>query len=318
MTDKEKRDYLNKDNQESSSTEELKQQAGDLLKAAGGLAGSFGKLAKQKGSELKDKLEDEDFQRRALEGIDAFKSKATEKATKATEIITEQTAKATERVSEITDTTTKNIEERQEQIKREVASSGNNTKKIALVALIVVLAIAGIIAIWSGNKEDNNATEQPVAEEINEENTGETDEQSDTPVDSEETAEEPESLYYSSNTSETVKDGDKGVYAYKRRGDNYDQYYIIDFDEGCVYYFNFGQGDEQCDRVKIESGNLNDGLVITYHDGGDEWSYGLRFNYKNNPDKMIMQDNNGEEYDYIPTGLADALEIRDKLEVRDY
>lgn len=39
---------------------------------------------------------------------------------------------------------------------------------------------------------------------------------------------------YSTNTKATVKNGDTGVYAYKKSG-AYDIYYVIDFDEGYVY-----------------------------------------------------------------------------------
>ena len=47
-----------------------------------------------------------------------------------------------------------------------------------------------------------------------------------------------ESVYYSTNTLDTVKSGNNGVYAYVSKGKLYDTYYIIDFDNGCVYYFN--------------------------------------------------------------------------------
>ena len=129
---------------------------------------------------------------------------------------------------------------------------------------------------------------------------------------------DPETVYYSTNNSSSVKDGDKGKYAYKKRGGAYDQFYIIDFDKGYVYHFTDGNGNEDCDRVKIESGNLNNVIIITYHDGGDAWSYGLHFKYKNNPEHLVVQDNDGFEDDYSPTNLKDALAIKKTKEVRDY
>ncbi len=123
---------------------------------------------------------------------------------------------------------------------------------------------------------------------------------------------------YSMHTKETVKNGKSGVYSYIDEGYSYDIYYIIDFDEGYVYRFIEGNGDVTCDRLKIESGTLNDVLIITYHDGGTTWSYGLHFKYQNQPDHLILEDNNHFTYDYYTTDLNKALEILDTKEIHDY
>ena len=122
---------------------------------------------------------------------------------------------------------------------------------------------------------------------------------------------------YSTNTKATVKNGNSGVYSYKKSG-SYDVYYIIDFDDGYVYWFTDGNGDTSCDRLRIESGNLNDVLIITYHDGGDTWSYGLHFKFKNQPDHMIMEDNNHFEYDFYTTDLDEALLLKKSKTIHDY
>ncbi len=123
------------------------------------------------------------------------------------------------------------------------------------------------------------------------------------------------SVYYSTNDNKTVKNGNSGVYAYKSI---YDVYYIIDFDKGYVYYFANGNGNSTCDRVKIESGDLNNVLIITYHDGGETWSYGLHFSWKNQPDHLIVQDEDGFEWDYYPTDLNAALALKAKKTIYDY
>lgn len=124
--------------------------------------------------------------------------------------------------------------------------------------------------------------------------------------------------YHSSNDREVAKKGNSGVFAYKKRGTNYDQYYIIDFDKGYVYYFCHGNGDGSCDRIKITSGDLNSYVLITYHDGGTTWQEALRFHYKNMPDTMILEDHNHYEYKFSATNLNDALKLRDKLKIVDY
>lgn len=128
----------------------------------------------------------------------------------------------------------------------------------------------------------------------------------------------PASVFYSTNDRETAKKGNTGIFAYKSYGGTYDNYYVIDFDEGYVYFFSEGNGSETCDRVQIASGNLNDVLIITYHDGGDTWSYGLHFKWKNQPDILILQDESGYEIEFYTTFLSDALNVRDKKTIYDY
>ena len=95
-------------------------------------------------------------------------------------------------------------------------------------------------------------------------------------------------------------------------------YYIIDFDERYVYFFSDGNGDTTCDKLKIDSGDLNNVLIITYHDGSDVWSYGLHFKWKNQPDHLILQEEDGYEYEYYTTDLSKALDIRDQKTILDY
>lgn len=132
-------------------------------------------------------------------------------------------------------------------------------------------------------------------------------------------SDDSDAVWYSTNDLETSKNGNSGVFSYKNRGASYDQYYIIDFDAGYVYYFTQGNGDETCDRLKIESGDLNDVIIITYHVEGEEnFSYGLHFKYKNMPSTLIVQDAHGFEYEFMTTDLEDALAIMDSKRITDY
>lgn len=129
---------------------------------------------------------------------------------------------------------------------------------------------------------------------------------------------DPNPVFYSNNNYATAKKGNTGVFAYKDKGKLYDIYWIIDFDEGYVYYFTHGEGDNFCDRLKIESGDLNSRIVITYHDSGSTWSYGLHFKYVEHPETLIMNDNNGFEYEYTTTDLNAALKLRGEKKITDY
>lgn len=125
-------------------------------------------------------------------------------------------------------------------------------------------------------------------------------------------------VYYSTNDEDSVKKGNKGVYAYRDKGGIYRNYYVIDFDKGYVYHFTDESGNEYCDRIKMTSGDLNSVLIITYHDGGTSWTEGLHFKYKDHPDHLILQDYWGSEWDYYPTDLDDALKLKNGMTVYDY
>ena len=125
-------------------------------------------------------------------------------------------------------------------------------------------------------------------------------------------------VYYSTNDEDSVKKGNKGVYAYRDKGGTYRNYYVIDFDKGYVYHFTDESGNEYCDRIKMTSGDLNSVLIITYHDGGTSWTEGLHFKYKDHPDHLILQDYWGAEWDYYPTDLDDALKLKNGMTVYDY
>lgn len=119
-----------------------------------------------------------------------------------------------------------------------------------------------------------------------------------------------DSVSYSSNSASTVQNGDSGQYSYRSNGGTYYVYWIIDFDEGYAYRFCEGNGDGSCDRIPIDYGTLNDVCVVTYHDHGDEWSYGLHFHTVNRPEHLVVEDENGFTNDYYPTDLNDALSLK--------
>ena len=133
------------------------------------------------------------------------------------------------------------------------------------------------------------------------------------------TTKKVETVSYSTNDKKTVEDGNKGLYSYKSSGGTYDNYYLIDFDNGYVYNFSDGNGSSTGDRVKIVSGDLNDVLIITYHDvDGSSWSYGLHFKLKRVPHHLILQDKYGTEYDFYETNLKDALKVLSGKTITDY
>ena len=131
-------------------------------------------------------------------------------------------------------------------------------------------------------------------------------------------AEKEHALYYSTNGRDKAKEGNAGVYAYRNRGGQYYNYYVIDFDEGFVYFFTEGNGDESCERLRIQEGDLNEGVKVTYHDHGDTWDNYLHFKWKRQPNHLILVDHNFFEWDYYAVDLNEALEIKARKRISDY
>ena len=139
-----------------------------------------------------------------------------------------------------------------------------------------------------------------------------------TPTPTPETPKQSKSLFYTTNDKKTAKDGNAGKYAYIKMSSEYAIYYIIAFDEGYVYRFLDGNGDETCDRLPITGGTLNDVIILTYHDGGTEWQNALSFKYKRQPGTLILQDYDYSTYRFDPTDLNHALELLSTKTIIDY
>ena len=119
-------------------------------------------------------------------------------------------------------------------------------------------------------------------------------EANNTNVDNNKTNEETNKIiynYYTTNDNETAKKGNIGKFAYIKRSSSYDVYWIIDFDEGYVYDFAEGNGDDYYEKIKIESGNLNDGLEVSYKNSSNAWVKYIHFKYKNQPHQLVIVDN---------------------------
>jgi len=120
--------------------------------------------------------------------------------------------------------------------------------------------------------------------------------------------------YYTTNDKDTAPKGDKGKFAYIKKGGSYDNYCVIDYDEGYVYTFAEGNGDYYCDKIKIESGNLNDGLKLSYKDKNNAFIKSIHFKYKEVPHQLVIVDNDYHDYEYSTASLEDALSLMAKKE----
>ena len=119
-----------------------------------------------------------------------------------------------------------------------------------------------------------------------------------------------DSVIYSNNDYETAKKGNSGVFSYASKDGSYEVYWIIDFDEGYVYYFTYGNGeDDTYDKVKIKSGNLNDRVTITWDYDGEQTDWYIHFKYKNSPATIIVNDHLGFDTEFWSTDLDHAYKL---------
>ena len=126
----------------------------------------------------------------------------------------------------------------------------------------------------------------------------------------------PKTYDYSTNDETTIKDGNRGVYAYRTYGAEYHVYYIIDFNENCVY--RFPDNDSYYDKVPITSGDLNSVLIITYREGNRTSQEKLCFIRQNHPEYLKIQEENGNVIQLDTTNLNEALKLRDQRKVIEW
>ena len=70
--------------------------------------------------------------------------------------------------------------------------------------------------------------------------------------------------------------------------------------------------------TKIDEGDLNSVIIVTYHDGGAIWQNGLHFKWKNQPETLILEDSDHFEYEFRTTNLNGALSLRNSKTIKDY
>ena len=122
--------------------------------------------------------------------------------------------------------------------------------------------------------------------------------------------------YHSSMDRDIAKQGNTGIYSYRSRGGSYYIYYIVDFNNGYVYRF---RNDEDTGMAaRIVSGDLNSYVLLRYKDSSGTWENAVHFKYKNTPDTLILQDDDGFETTFYETDLSEAVKIYKTKTIYDY
>lgn len=114
-----------------------------------------------------------------------------------------------------------------------------------------------------------------------------------------------------------MKNGNSGVYAYKSKGGDYEEYWIIDFDDGYLYCFDNKSDNSSCSRFKIDSGDLNSYVSFTYHFPNENYEMAAHFKWAKQPDHLVIYVSDELQYDYYYANLSDALEIRNRKTIKD-
>ena len=106
-----------------------------------------------------------------------------------------------------------------------------------------------------------------------------------------------------------------GIFAYAHWSRGYSIYWIIDLDAGYAELFTDAPDEPACDRGRIISGNLNNGLTVLFRSGCFDWSYQLRLKRKDIPDSIIMQYPNGFSCEFHAVALHRAMALKSRKQV---
>lgn len=80
-----------------------------------------------------------------------------------------------------------------------------------------------------------------------------------------------------------------GIFAYAHWSREHSIYWIIDLNAGYAELFTDAPDEPVCDRGKIISGDLNNGLIVLFRSGCFDWSYQLRFRENDCSGVLIMR-----------------------------
>lgn len=127
--------------------------------------------------------------------------------------------------------------------------------------------------------------------------------------------------FYSTNDLENACLGTTGVYAYLHQKKGSIIYLLLDFDEGCIYRYVYGNEGDVVERASIASGDLRSYLHVLYQDGSEEWEDLLWWvaAWNDVPTEYLSAfDHDGEGYTFETMNLEDALGIMLGRPIRDY
>lgn len=107
------------------------------------------------------------------------------------------------------------------------------------------------------------------------------------------------------------------VYAYIRKFSDYSIYIIVDLNEGAYYYFTVGTGDNTCDRIAFENGNLNDGITSLFHDAGEVFEERIAFKSEDKTDILVLTDPDGYEFEFKQVDISEAKDAKSSKRIID-
>lgn len=105
--------------------------------------------------------------------------------------------------------------------------------------------------------------------------------------------------------------------AYQREFDDYSCYLIIDIDAGYVYqYYSSGFSISWVDKGKIKSGNMKDGLYVSYTEDGFTWDEML-INNQYDTDETIYDYIEKDYYEYTKTELEATAKLMEGKTIKE-
>lgn len=105
------------------------------------------------------------------------------------------------------------------------------------------------------------------------------------------------------------------VYSFVTDGDYAATYYIVDFNNDCVFSFYADENDDTCFALPIEEGDLSSGLRGSISDGYSMIPFTMRYKEEKKTDRVIMTFEDAYDVELVATNLDEALAIKESKKI---
>lgn len=112
-------------------------------------------------------------------------------------------------------------------------------------------------------------------------------------------------------TSEELSIDNSEVYAYMTVGDSILTYYVVDFDNKCIFMFYADENDDTCFVLPIEEGDLNNGLKGSISDGYSAIPFTMHYKDENVTDIVVMTIEDAYDVELTEADVKEALRIKE-------
>lgn len=111
--------------------------------------------------------------------------------------------------------------------------------------------------------------------------------------------------------SEELSTDNSKLYAYMTDGDSGLTYYLVDFENKCIFMFYADEDNDTCFALPIEEGNLKTGINGSVSDGYSAIPFTMHCKDENQTDRVILTMEDAYDIELVETDIEEALKIKE-------